>query len=175
MGAENWTRIILPLLRLHAMQRLILLCLLNFTCFSGFAQLKIGHVNFETFLLEIPETKVVMAKVNHLGDSLNAMLAQKADFIRDMAKSPTQAITADSLDNLQNDFNAETYRCQTLISETYTKEIKIIQTKVKKAIAEIAAEQGFNYILDSSDKKVLFADSPTTDITIWLKQKLKLE
>ncbi len=157
------------------MLRLLLLCVLYLICFSGFAQVKIGHVNFEAFLLEMPETKVVMAQVNRLGDSLNAMLAKKADYIRDMAKSPTPTITADSLNNLQNDFNTETYRCQTLISETYTKEIKIIQTKVKKVIREIALAQGFNYILDSSDKKVLFADSPTTDITIWLKQKLRLE
>ena len=47
-----------------------------------------------------------------------------------------------------------------------------IRKKVKDAIAAVAKEKGYNYIIDNS-AGVLLYDSPTDDISAFVKDKLR--
>ena len=157
---------------------------LSTTIFSQ-TTLKIGHINSQELLQAMPESDSAQAKldkaVKELQSQLEAMQVEfnskyqdyvsKKDTYSDLIKQTKEADLQQMNQRIQQfQTNAEQD-----VSKQRTEIFKPVLDKANKAIAEIAKENGFTYILDISAGAVIYHSDNSTNILPLVKQKLGLK
>lgn len=144
---------------------------------------KVAHINMDSLLSTMPETKTAAAIAENISNSLNQeMVAMQTEFeakykdylekeatMSDLLKKTKQEDlrqleqrTADFRTQAQQEYQTKT-----------TELTRPIMEKAKKAVAAVAKENGYKYVLDTSPQttSVLYGD-PADDILLLVKKKL---
>jgi outer membrane protein len=157
---------------------------LSATIFSQ-TTLKIGHINSQELLQAMPESDSAQAKldkaVKELQSQLEAMQVEfnnkyqdyvsKKDTYSDLIKQTKEADLQQMNQRIQQ-FQAN---AEQDVQKQRTEIFKPVLDKANKAIAEIAKENGFTYILDLSAGTVIYHSDNSTNILPLVKQKLGLK
>lgn len=151
--------------------------------FSGAIQAqKIGHVNLQEFVASMPEYKAAEENMEKFQESLRTELMEmqqeivdKSERLRKDAADLTELVRqkkAREIEEMREKFQEFIQEAQQIIQTEEMKELSPIYDMIEKAVAEVAKEQNFTYILDSSKgKTVLFASGE--DVSPLLKKQLE--
>lgn len=135
------------------------------------AQTKIGHINFQALVTQMPEYKTVQSQLDiyqkTFVDQLTAMnnnfQAEAQDFqkkgptMSDAVRTAKQTELQDMQKRIQDYQNTAQQQVEAKSNELF----KPLSDKARAAISEVAKEKGFTYVLDSSQIQLLV--SPDTD------------
>jgi len=145
---------------------------------------KIGHVNLERVIANMPETRALQAEIakitktykddldsekKKLDDKIQKYTAEQAAQTEDVNKSRVQEVQNDNTKIAR----AEQAAVQDIQEKQQRKLIPILQ-KAEKALNEIAKEKGLAYILDASAGKGLLIINGGEDVYEAAKAKLGL-
>ena len=142
------------------------------------AQTKVAHINTDLLLSLMPESKALTAELEKLGKTYEAELkAEEAKLEAKLKKYDAES--ASQTDEINQKRGAEVQQDQQSlynasqvareeINKKRNEKLKPILAKAKKAIEEIAKEQGFTYVLDASS--LIVANG--TDLLPAVKSKL---
>ena len=145
------------------------------------AQSKIGHISTDLLISLMPETKALNAELEKLSKTYESEL--KAEQVKLEAKlKKYQAEQASQTEQANQQRGAEVekdrqnlYQASQVAQQEITKkrneELKPILEKAKKAIDEVANEQGFTYVLEASTLIV----AKGTDLLPAVKAKLGIQ
>ena len=146
---------------------------------------KFGYINSQELISQLPEVKEANSKIETLkkqlqkkGQDMIAELKTKYDALQkkqaDGVLSPIEIETeAGLLREEEAKLGTFEQTSQQKILEKSEELLSPIQTKINNAIKEVATDNGYTYIFDSSMGLVLYAD-PGTDVTSLVKLKLGL-
>jgi outer membrane protein len=142
---------------------------------------KVAHISMDSLVMLMPETKTMkevaqnymkelektaISMDNELQTKYNDYLANEAT-MSDLVKKTKQE-EFQSLQKRIEDFKQQAYQ------DNQRKQGELAQPiyeKAKKAIEAIAKEDGYKYVLDTSQGNVLYTE-PTDDILLKVKKKL---
>jgi len=148
--------------------------------FTADAQ-KIGHINLDSLIGLMPESKVaqqsVQAYAKQLEQQVTAMqteLQTKYTEFQEKSKDLAEVVRASKEKEL-NDLNTRIQEFQQQAQTDYQKKTaelsKPVYDKAKKAIDQVAKENGYKYALDTSAGFVLYSE-PADDIIGLVIKKL---
>jgi outer membrane protein len=147
------------------------------------AQTKIGHINFNQLVDQMPETKTVKTHMETYQKTFMDVLqtyqtelqTKGADYESKRA-TMTDAVrtkTENDLQDIQKRMQDYQTSAQQKVQEEYNKQAKPVIDKARAAISQVAKEKGYTYVLDSSQVELLV--SPTgDDLLASVKAKLGL-
>ncbi len=142
---------------------------------------KIGHIRLDSLINAMPESKQAREKgteyYNKLEEQVKIMSAElqskyeeyqkQASAMSDLIKQTKEKELQDLQQRIQN-FQAQ---AQEDLQKKNDELSKPIYEKANKAIATVAKENGYKYILDSSVGGVVYSE-PTDDVTPLVMKKL---
>lgn len=148
--------------------------------FTANAQ-KIGHINLDSLIGLMPESKVaqqsVQAYAKQLEQQVTAMqteLQTKYAEFQEKSKDLAEVVRASKEKEL-NDLNTRIQEFQQQAQTDYQKKTaelsKPVYDKAKTAIDQVAKENGYKYALDTSAGFVLYSE-PADDIIVLVMKKL---
>jgi outer membrane protein len=167
------------------MKKLIILSALFFVC-PIFAQVKIGYINSEAIMKQLPEAQDAQRKLDNLVQEWQAELRklesewkQKYDaYDRDklIMSDQTRAEKEKELVDLEN--RIMQYREQKFgqNGELFQKQeefMKPIQNKIFNALEKIAKDEGYDFVFDKSGEILLLYANEKYDLTNKVLQALK--
>lgn len=146
-------------------------------------QLKIGYVNSDTVIKELPEAKDAQAKLEKMVKAFqdeiekrSKALQEKADAFQKQSQMLNEATKQAKVKEItEEEQSIYTYRQekQQELAMQRDKVMKPIQEKVYQAIAKVAKEQKLSFVFDkANDVPVLYAD-PQYDYTFKVLDLLK--
>ncbi|NQV78576.1 MAG: OmpH family outer membrane protein [Lutibacter sp.] len=145
------------------------------------AQQKVGHISTDLLISLMPETKALNAELEKLSKTYESELkAEQAKLEAKMKKYQAEVGTQTDEANQQRGAEVEQdrqnlYQASEIAREEITKKrdekLKPILEKAKKAIDEVAAAQGFTYVLEAST--LIVANG--TDLLPSVKAKLGIQ
>lgn len=146
---------------------------------------KFGYINSQELISQLPEVKEANSKI----ETLKKQLEKKGQEMIQSLQAKYADVQKRQADGLLSPKEAQEEGAklqaeeQTLVQFEQTSQEKIlkkseellspIQEKINNAIKEVAQDQGYTYIFDSSLGLVLYAD-PGTDVSAAVKVKLGL-
>jgi outer membrane protein len=148
------------------------------------AQAKIGYINTNQLMDQMPEMKTLQTQMQAyqktFSDQLATMsqeLQTKGEKYQSTQSTMTDAARTAAQSELQDmQTRIQTFRdnAQKQIEAKSAELLKPLQDKVRAAITAVAAEKGFAYVLDSSQVELLVSP-PGDDIIEPVKAKLGLK
>ena len=153
---------------------------------NTFAQskLKLGHVDSEDLLKSMPARDSALAKLKDYSKTLETQFQSMQseletkynDFVANQATYSylIKQMKQKELEDLQKRIQDFQQSAQEDVQKKEQELLQPIITKAKKAIEDVAKENGYNYIFDRGLQVLLYAD-PTDDITPLVKKKLNLK
>ena len=161
---------------------LILCAAMLFPIFAGAQSHKIGIVDSQKVLSEMPEMKSMQSELDNLAKKYEDTLVQLQkefqtkyqDFVKEQEtmvesiKSRKQQELEDLSKRIQDLNNVAQQDMQKKQVELFAP----IQTKLREAINKVGNDGGFTYIMDSS--QMLYVGNGSEDVTSLLKSKLGL-
>ena len=147
---------------------------------------KFGYINSQELISTMPEVKEANSEIETLTkqlqkkgqDMLQAFQTKYQDLQAKQANgeiAPKQLeLEAEKLKAEQAKITEYENTSQAMIEKKGTDLFTPIQERVNNAIQEIAAEQGYSYIFDTSLGIILYADE-STDVTPLVKAKLGIQ
>ena len=148
------------------------------------AQAKIGYINFDGMISIMPEAKTVKSQLDiyqkQFIDQLSAMnteLQTKGQEFQKGTASMTDAIRTakqSELQDIQKRMQDYQNDAQQKVEAKSNELIKPLSDKVRAAVAAVAKEKGFNYVLDSG-RTALIVSPEEDDMTAAVKAKLALK
>lgn len=149
------------------------------------AQQKIGHINADELLQMMPETKAAQTQLEAYGKQLEKELEEMANeldrkyksFVDNQAVLTTLAKQSkqQELQQLQQRIQQYEQDAQRDLQNKQVELLTPIIEKATKAVQEVAKENGYAYILDSSQSKaVIISQNDATDIMKLVKKKLAI-
>lgn len=162
---------------------LVAVCMLMVGSFAK-AQTKIGYINFNQLIDQMPETKAIQKQAQDYQktfiDVLQGMqseLQTKAGDYEKKRATMTDALRTQTETEL-NDLNKRIQEYQQSASqkvqEKYNELSKPLVEKARAAVNEIAKEKGYTYVLDTAQVD-LIVSPPTDDLMASVKAKLGLK
>lgn len=151
----------------------LLAVLFSFCSFIGFAQ-KIGHINGQQLVENMPEYKTAYDELNvfkkqfedQLLDMENKYKTMVSEFEVKSQQPMNDVIKSQLIKNIEDQRN-RIYEFQEMASNEVAKEeenrVRPILEKAKSTIEKVAKANGFSYIIDSSTGALLYMGG--TDIT----------
>lgn len=150
--------------------------------FNANAQ-KIGHINAEELLLAMPETKLAQDSITIAGKELEAILAELQGEYKKLvdayvANEPNwtslnKDIKQKEIQDKQNRIQEFSQTAQNDLQQMEVRMLQPIIEKATKAVQDVASEEKFTYIIDSSPSKaVLIFTANGEDIMDKVKVKL---
>ncbi len=147
------------------------------------AQQKIAHIDVQKILTEMPEYKKAQAELKQLYQTYQKEFEQmQKEYYDKLQKYQQEAgqVTqeenkrrAEELQKMEQSIMQAQQRIQEDLAQKEAEKMKAIQDKLMGAIEKVAAEKGYDYVLDSSaPSSVLVARGP--DIYPDVKKKLGL-
>lgn len=148
--------------------------------FAANAQ-KIAHINLDSLISIMPESKTAQQSVQNYAKQLEqqvtamqAELQTKYAEFQEKSKDMAEVVRASKEKEL-NDLNTRIQEFQQQAQSDYQKKTaelsKPVYDKAKKAIDQVAKENGFKYALDTSTGLVLYTE-PADDIIGLVIKKL---
>ncbi|MES2592870.1 MAG: OmpH family outer membrane protein [Bacteroidota bacterium] len=148
--------------------------------FAANAQ-KIAHINLDSLISIMPESKTAQQSVQNYAKQLEqqvtamqAELQTKYTEFQEKSKDMAEVVRASKEKEL-NDLNTRIQEFQQQAQSDYQKKTaelsKPVYDKAKKAIDQVAKENGFKYALDTSTGLVLYTE-PADDIIGLVIKKL---
>ena len=145
------------------------------------AQTKVGHISTDLLLSLMPETKALNADLEKLSKNYetelkaeNDKLAEKLKIYESEVASQTDEVNQQRQVEVQQD-QQKLYQSSQIAQEDIRKKrdekLKPILEKARKAIEDVAKEQGFTYVLDASS--IIVANG--TDLLPSVKTKLGIQ
>ena len=161
---------------------LILCAAMLFPIFAGAQSHKIGIVDSQKVLSEMPEMKSMQSELDNLAKKYEDTLVQLQkefqtkyqDFVKEQEtmvesiKSRQQQELEDLSKRIQDLNNVAQQDMQKKQVELFAP----IQTKLREAINKVGNDGGFTYIMDSS--QMLYVGNGSEDVTSLVKSKLGL-
>lgn len=161
---------------------LILCAVMLFPIFAGAQSHKIGIVDSQKVLSEMPEMKSMQSELDNLAKKYEDTLVQLQkefqtkyqDFVKEQEtmvesiKSRKQQELEDLSKRIQDLNNVAQQDMQKKQVELFAP----IQTKLREAINKVGNDGGFTYIMDSS--QMLYVGTGSEDVTSLVKSKLGL-
>lgn len=161
---------------------LILCAAMLFPIFAGAQSHKIGIVDSQKVLSEMPEMKSMQAELDNLAKKYEDTLVQLQkefqtkyqDFVKEQEtmvesiKSRKQQELEDLSKRIQDLNNVAQQDMQKKQVELFAP----IQTKLREAINKVGNDGGFTYIMDAS--QMLYVGNGSEDVTSLVKSKLGL-
>ncbi len=148
------------------------------------AQAKVGYVNFTELVKALPEAAQIKGKVdaysNQYMDQLKAMYSEyqaKGQEFQKQQASMTDAIRTakqEELVNLQKRMNDYQNEAQQKVAARTDELSKPLLEKVRAAIALVAKEKGYTYVLDSSQTDLIVSPAGD-DLAADVKAKLGIK
>lgn len=145
-----------------------------------FSQSKIGHVNSRKLLSAMPE----MAKANERLDSLQKDYESQLKALIDEYKKLNEGDTSKNeilkkeykirIQEAENRIRAFQDNAKTEIEKKSEEWVAPIRNKILKAINEVAKEDKYSIIFDSSYDAILLYVDDNADVTEMVKKKLGL-
>ncbi len=146
---------------------------------------KFGFMNSAAIMAEIPEVKQADSNLKAYQEQLSKQGQQKVEALQakyqELARKEKQGEIApkalqEQADKLKVEEEEITKMEQDMQTQMATKREGLLQPildKINKAIVDIAKENGYSYIFDSSAGMLLYADE-TTDVSTLVRAKLGL-
>jgi outer membrane protein len=164
---------------------LLTLAVISFGAANAQKAQKIGHINSQELLAAMPESDSAQKKIEALAKEHESVLeemtveynkkleALNKDYatFSDLAKASKEA----ELQDLQNRIQTFQQSAQDDLQKKRMEFFKPIQDKALKAVNDVAAENGFSYILDSGIGAVVYEGPDAQDILPLVKKKLGLQ
>jgi len=146
--------------------------------------LKIGHINSQELLMAMPENDSAQVKMGKLANEMQNQFQEMQneynnkyqDFINkratysELIQKTKNAELQDLAQRIQDFQQTADQDLQKQRANIY----KPVIDKANKAIADVAKENGFTYILDLAQGGVIYVDENSMDILPLVKQKLGL-
>jgi len=142
---------------------------------------KLAHINTEELVASMPETKALQAKLEKLGKTYDDEVKTKEEELKAKFQkynaefeSQTEATNADRTKEVQNEAQKIEQFKQEAMRDLQKQEqegLKPILEKAQKAIDEVAASQGFDYVLNVSTLVV----ANGKDLLVDVKTKLNIQ
>jgi outer membrane protein len=145
---------------MNVIKTIVLVAILTLSFTTVKAQSKVAHINTEELVALMPETKALQAKLEKLGKTYdNEMKAKDAELKAKFEKynaefaSQTEATNAERTKEVQleaqkmEQFKAEAMRDLQMQEK---EGLKPILEKAQKAIDDVAAAQGYDYVLNAA-------------------------
>lgn len=158
------------------------LLLLAFVCLATVnadAQQKIGHTNSQLLFADMPSTKSAKSQLEDYSKQLNDQYTTKEKGLQQKladAQKKAGELTPNQIKELEADFQKQGLELekmrQGLEQDLLKKEQELMEPLTKKftdAIAAVAKENGYSYIIDST---ALLHGVDSDDVTSLIKTKL---
>ncbi|MBI2967327.1 MAG: OmpH family outer membrane protein [Bacteroidetes bacterium] len=143
--------------------------------------LKFGHIDSQALLTSMPERKKIEEDLNKYAQQLDgqhkAMKTEYENKVRDyqaqetLMTDPIKKTKLQEIDDLANRIGDFQMTAQESLQKKESELLNPILEKAKKAIADVAKENGYSYIFDTSVGVVLYHPQ-TDDILALVKKKL---
>ena len=171
------------------MKKVIVLGTFSVLFFLGFnaqaqSKIKLAHVNSTELMKIMPGVDTAQKNIQdfakQLEEEAKAMYAEfekkYADFERDRAtmSEAMQRVKMKELQDLQDRIKMFEENAQEALQEKQEELLKPIIDSAKKAIEEVAKENGYNYVFDSGMGILLYSDE-SDDILSLVKKKLGIK
>lgn len=164
-----------------------LILLLVFVSATAVAQVKIGYMNMQEVLSELPERQQIEEQLNSLVEEKQQELQQQAtDFQNAVAQyqenqnalSEQQRQTREEeLAEMQDSLNEYQQSIQVEVQQRRAELLQPVYNRIDQAIAAIADEMGLDFVLNKStnmgDNIVYFSSQQELDITPKVIDRLK--
>jgi len=142
---------------------------------------KFGHINFEEVLTLMPDRAKAAAKMDSLTKDAEKHLQemmQEYQTVQGQAPTPgaSQLVTQDyqdKMNSLQQRIQNFQQQAQKSLEEEQAKLIEPIISKVKKGVEQVAKENGYTYVFDTSVGTLLYWEE-SDNILPMVKKKLGL-
>lgn len=165
------------------MKRIALLTLVCILSINSYAQNKLGYIDSQELLLLLPERKTAEAKVQTFAKSLESQLqAMTSEYQQSVQDYQANEASYDDLvkqdkiseiTGLEQRIQSFQQNAQQALQTKEQELLEPILAKARKAIEDVAKEEGYTYIFDRSLGTVLFAKE-SENILSKVKKKLNL-
>ena len=168
------------------MKKLILLLAVASVAFTVQAQNKIGHLSVDQLIASMPETKAAQTQLENEAKSLEAQMTEMQSELEKKIQSFRQNegtmthLTRETKYNEIQDLDRRIQEFQAKAQESLGRKqeellIPVLE-KAQQAITDVANENGFTYILDSSQSKgVVVFNENGIDVTALVQAKLGIK
>lgn len=170
--------------KLHLILSIVILCLSS----SVFAQLKIGFVDSDTIMDNLPDVKDTRQKLDQIirdwQNELRGMESdykkQKDDFdkssliMTDQTRTEAQKKLSE-LNNKISEFRDKKFGPNGELFQKQDELMKPVQNRIFNAIQEIATDEDLDFVFDRSGDILLLYAKNEYDITAKVLEKLQLE
>jgi len=168
------------------MKKLILLLAIASVAFTVQAQNKIGHLSVDQLSASMPETKAAQTQLENEAKSLEAQMTEMQSELEKKIQSFRQTegtmtdLTRETKYNEIQDLDRRIQEFQAKAQESLGRKqeellIPVLE-KAQQAITDVANENGFTYILDSSQSKgVVVFNENGIDVTALVQAKLGIK
>jgi outer membrane protein len=163
---------------------LLALSLLFVGKFSN-AQSKIGYVDFQSVVSQMPEAKTIKPQIDAYQKqfvtqltAMNNELQTKGKAYQDQSKTMSDAdktAKQTELQDLQKKLQDYQTNAQQQVETKSNELIKPITDKARVAVTDVAKEKGITYVLDASQGSPLLVSNQGTDLTASVKTKLGIK
>lgn len=163
---------------------LLALCMMGTASNYTHAQTKIGHLDSAELLQSLPEWQTAQKEVQTFMEMKKKDLeAKQQSLVEDYNKLVEQdnkgLLTpmdkqkkGEELQKRQEALQQDQAKAEDEVANKQMQLTDPLRKKVTDAIAAVAKEKGYNYVIDNS-AGVLLYDSPTDDIAAFVKDKLR--
>ena len=162
---------------------LVLLCALPFSLMAQ--EVKLGHVNSQEILVLMPERTTIEKTLSDLQSSWEkeAVKMREEYYAKVKEFQDKQATMPESIKQARQSELSEMEQRITTLNQTAQADLQKKQQelftpvidKVKKAINEVGAENGYLYVFDLSTQGIVYQSPKSNDITAQVKKKLGLK
>jgi outer membrane protein len=164
----------------------LLLCIATLLPIGAIAQnLKIGHTNSQEIISLMPEIEAMEKQMKDAGDQWeNELLKMREEYFAKIKQfQDTQATLSESIKQARQAELADMEQRITTLNQTAQNDLSKknqdlaapILEKVRKAINDVAAENGYTYIFDMAAQSIIYTSPSSSDITALVKKKLNLK
>ncbi|NJO88345.1 MAG: OmpH family outer membrane protein [Chloroflexia bacterium] len=160
---------------------LLVLLISLFTEYSYSQKFKYGYINADKVLAQMPEIEkankdleTYMKQINEHINSKNEEYKNKLADFKKNEQTYNELILADKqneLNKLANDIKQFQQNAQSDINKRKQELYQSAIIKLKKAIKDVATENGYRFIIDNSNGQLLYAEE-ADDVEIFVKGKL---
>jgi len=162
---------------------LVLLCALPFSLMAQ--DVKLGHINSQEILTLMPERTVIEKTVGDLQSQWEKELVKMREEYYAKVKEfqEKQATMPESIKSARQGEISDLEQRISTFNQTASEDLRKKQQelftpvidKVKKAINEVGAENGYLYIFDLSTQSIIYQSPKSNDVTPLVKKKLGLK
>lgn len=170
------------------MKKLLFAALLIVTSVSVNAQLKIGYVDSDTIMKQLPDAKDAQTRLDAMIaewreelDNMQSEWQQKYDdyeqrklIMSDQKRSETEKELV-SLENKITSYREQKFGPTGELFKKQTEIMEPVQNKVFNVIQEVAEEEELDFVFDRSGDIIFLYAKPDYDITALVLEKLEIE